>query len=70
MEQLGISYATATDFWPHGEVAQKYGVFNAYGTANRAIFLIDREGMIRFKGLYGEDELPPVEPVLKELRQL
>jgi peroxiredoxin (alkyl hydroperoxide reductase subunit C) len=37
------------DFWPHGEVARAYGVFNDIsGMANRGTFLIDKEGVIRF----------------------
>lgn len=70
MKGLGISFAAATDFWPHGEVAQRYMVFSPHGVAERAIFLIDRDGKIRFEGRYAEDELPPVEPVLEALRGL
>jgi peroxiredoxin (alkyl hydroperoxide reductase subunit C) len=37
------------DFWPHGEVAQAYGVFNTdAGVSNRGTFLIDTDGIIRF----------------------
>ena len=37
------------DFWPHGEVARAYGVFNEEkGFAFRGTFLIDREGIVRF----------------------
>jgi peroxiredoxin (alkyl hydroperoxide reductase subunit C) len=38
-----------SDFWPHGEVAQAYGVFNSdAGFANRGTFVIDRSGVVRF----------------------
>jgi peroxiredoxin (alkyl hydroperoxide reductase subunit C) len=38
-----------SDFWPHGAVAQAYGVFNAdAGFANRGTFVIDRAGIVRF----------------------
>ncbi len=38
-----------SDFWPHGAVAQAYGVFNDdAGFANRGTFVIDRSGIIRF----------------------
>ena len=38
-----------SDFWPHGAVAQSYGVFNAdAGIANRGTFVVDRSGVIRF----------------------
>jgi peroxiredoxin (alkyl hydroperoxide reductase subunit C) len=38
-----------SDFWPHGEVARAYGVFNEKaGAALRGTFLIDREGIVRW----------------------
>ncbi len=44
-----LNYPLLADFWPHGEVAQAYGVFNSQsGVANRGTFLIDRDGIIRF----------------------
>ncbi len=39
-----------SDFWPHGDVARSYGVFNeAKGMAERGTFIIDRGGVIRYK---------------------
>ena len=47
--QEGFEFPLLADFWPHGEVAQRYEVFNeAAGFANRGTFLIDRAGVIRF----------------------
>lgn len=48
-EQQGYQFPLLSDFWPHGAVAQAYGVFNAErGTANRGTFIIDKEGVVRF----------------------
>ncbi|PXY27212.1 peroxiredoxin [Prauserella muralis] len=48
-EQQGYQFPLLSDFWPHGEVAQKYGVFNdKAGLALRGTFLIDKEGIVRF----------------------
>ncbi|WP_199430239.1 peroxiredoxin [Qaidamihabitans albus] len=48
-EQQGYQFPLLSDFWPHGEVAQAYGVFNEKaGLANRGTFLIDKEGIVRF----------------------
>jgi mycoredoxin-dependent peroxiredoxin len=45
----GYEFPLLADFWPHGAVAQAYGVFNdTAGMANRGTFLIDREGVVRF----------------------
>jgi peroxiredoxin len=46
-EQQGFTFPVLSDFWPHGEVARAYGVFNeALGCANRASFLIDGDGKV------------------------
>jgi peroxiredoxin len=48
-EQQGYQFPLLSDFWPHGEVAQSYGVFNEKaGLANRGTFLIDTDGVVRF----------------------
>ncbi|WP_319446405.1 MULTISPECIES: peroxiredoxin [unclassified Mycobacterium] len=47
--QSRFTFPVLADFWPHGGVAQAYGVFNAdTGFANRGTFLVDRSGIIRF----------------------
>ncbi|HJQ46457.1 MAG TPA: peroxiredoxin [Amycolatopsis sp.] len=48
-EQQGYQFPLLSDFWPHGEVAKAYGVFNeGAGLAVRGTFLIDKEGVVRF----------------------
>ncbi|MFI7674353.1 peroxiredoxin [Actinophytocola sp. NPDC049390] len=48
-EQEGYQFPLLSDFWPHGAVAQQYGVFNEKaGMANRGTFLIDTDGVVRF----------------------
>jgi peroxiredoxin len=48
-DQEGFQFPLLSDFWPHGGVAARYGVFDeARGIANRGTFLIDREGTVRF----------------------
>jgi mycoredoxin-dependent peroxiredoxin len=47
--QEGFDFDLLSDFWPHGTVAQAYGVFNEKaGMALRGTFLIDAEGTIAF----------------------
>lgn len=46
-----------SDFWPHGGVAQSYGVFNeTAGIANRGTFLVDKDGIVRFAEMNGPGE--------------
>jgi mycoredoxin-dependent peroxiredoxin len=45
----GLNFPLLADFWPHGAVAEAYGVFNTdAGVSNRGTFLVDTEGIIRF----------------------
>lgn len=44
-----LNFPLLADFWPHGAVAQSYGVFNSdVGLANRGTFLVDSDGKIAF----------------------
>jgi peroxiredoxin len=46
----GLKFPLLSDFWPHGAVAQSYGIFDAHsGVATRGTFLIDAEGVVRWK---------------------
>jgi peroxiredoxin len=43
-------FALLSDFWPHGEVARSYGVFDENrGIATRGTFVIDKSGVVRWK---------------------
>jgi peroxiredoxin len=56
-EQLGAEYTFASDFWPHGEAAKAYGVFNERnGAAHRGTFLIDKDGQVIWSYLSPHDE--------------
>jgi mycoredoxin-dependent peroxiredoxin len=56
-ERDGFDFPLLSDFWPHGAVAQAYGVFNEVaGFANRGTFLIDRDGVVRFAEMLGPGE--------------
>ena len=56
-DREGYAFPLLADFWPHGAVAQSYGVFNsAAGFANRGTFLIDSDGVIRFAEMVGPGE--------------
>jgi mycoredoxin-dependent peroxiredoxin len=53
-QQEGFDFPLLSDFWPHGGVAQSYGVFDENkGIALRGTFLIDTEGVVRYKVVNG-----------------
>ncbi len=46
-EHEGYKFSVLADFWPHGKVAQDYGVFlEEHGFANRGTFVIDKDGVL------------------------
>jgi peroxiredoxin len=56
-EKEGYKFQLLADFWPHGGVAQSYGVFKEEaGIAIRGTFLIDTEGVIRQMFVNGPGE--------------
>jgi glutaredoxin len=66
----GISYPLLSDFWPHGAVAQQYGVLREDGRSERALFIVDKEGSIRYVDIHDIDEQPNNEELFQVLRQL
>jgi peroxiredoxin len=49
-ETENFQFPLLSDFWPHGAVAKAYGVFSDdRGLATRGTFIIDREGIVRWK---------------------
>lgn len=53
-ETEGYDHQLLSDFWPHGEVAQRYGAFfEPGGFAMRATFAIDKEGIVRWSIVKG-----------------
>ena len=56
-ESERYEFPLLSDFWPHGEVAKAYGVFDdRFGFAGRGTFLIDTEGTVRWSVLNGPGE--------------
>jgi glutaredoxin len=66
----GISFPLLSDFWPHGEVAQRYGVFREDGRSERALFVVDKEGIVRYVDIHDIDDQPDNEEIFRVLRQL
>jgi mycoredoxin-dependent peroxiredoxin len=49
-DQEGYQFGLLSDFWPHGAVAKAYGVFDEErGVATRGTFIIDKDGVVRWK---------------------
>ncbi len=66
----GINYPLMSDYYPHGEVAAKFGVLNERGYADRSVFLIDKNGIIRFTDFLEYNLMPDNEKLFTELANL
>lgn len=69
-EMGGVWFPVLSDFWPHGAVADRYGVLRGDGVSERAIFVIDKEGTIRYIDVHDINERPRLEVLAQELEKL
>lgn len=69
--QMGkLWFPVLSDFWPHGKVAKRYGVLRSDGTAERALFVIDKKGIIRYISVNDINKRPPLEDLVNALEKL
>lgn len=66
----GITYPLLADFYPHGQVSELYDVMRAEGHSERAIYIVDEQGIIRFARVYPLDEQPDNEELFAALEML
>ncbi|MGX9367032.1 peroxiredoxin [Desulfoplanes sp. PS50] len=66
----GLWFKVLSDFWPHGQVATTYGVLRSDGTAERAIFIIDSKGIIRYIDVQDINFRPKLKPIIESLEKL
>ena len=70
-EQEGYKFSVLADFWPHGGVAKQYGVFiEEAGIANRATFVIDKEGVLVAKFITAPGQARSLDEYRKALATL
>jgi peroxiredoxin len=69
--QMGkLWFVVLSDFWPHGAVADKYGVLRSDGVSERALFVIDKKGIVRYIDVHDINKRPPLDDLVKELEKL
>jgi alkyl hydroperoxide reductase subunit AhpC len=65
------SYPLLADFHPKGEVAKRYGVWKEdKGITERAVFVIDKSGKVRYIDVHDIGEQPDPEAIFEQLRKL
>ena len=70
----GISFPLLADFYPQGEVARRYGVYVSdgphAGQCERAVFVVDKQGVIRYIDVHDVNEEPDPEDIFAVLQQI
>jgi alkyl hydroperoxide reductase subunit AhpC len=66
----GIDFPLLSDFWPHGKVAQLYGILTDAGHTERVIFVIDKTGCIRYVDHHDLEDVPDNEELFTVLADL
>ena len=59
-----------SDYWPHGQMSQSYGVLRQHGMTERAIFIVDKQGIIRYVDIHAFDSQPDNEALFAVLEGL
>jgi len=69
--QMGkLWFPVLSDFYPHGETASRFGILRSDGTSERALFIIDKQGIIRYIYLQDINKRPPLDVLVQELKKL
>lgn len=66
----GITYPLLSDFYPHGRVAEMYGVLRPEGKSERAIFVLDKRGIIRYVDVHDIDQQPDNDELFRVLMEV
>jgi len=70
-KELGIENTKLlSDFWMHGDLANKLGIFDEKnGVDKRANIIIDENGIVKWIKIYSPDKLPDIEEVFREIEK-
>lgn len=67
----GLSYPLLSDHWPHGWACAQYSVLRGdTGQAERAIFVVDKQGKVAYVDIHVTSEQPPTDPIMAALDKL
>jgi len=69
--QMGkLWFEVLSDFWPHGQTANSYGILRSTGVSERCLVIIDKKGIIRYINVNDINQRPPLETLIKELEKI
>lgn len=67
---INVSFPILSDYWPHGHTSLKYDVLRSEGVAERAIFIVDKEGIIRYIDIHDINEDPGMNAIIRTLEEI
>jgi len=69
--QMGkLWFPVLSDFYPHGVTAAKFGILRSDGVTERALFVIDKKGIIRYIDVHDINKRPPLDSLVRELEKI
>jgi peroxiredoxin (alkyl hydroperoxide reductase subunit C) len=66
----GLWFPVLSDFWPHGAVAQRYGILRGEGVSERAMILVDKAGVLRYIDVHDINQRPELGAIMSEIDKL
>jgi peroxiredoxin len=63
-------FPVLSDFWPHGAVADQYGILRSDGVAERALLFVDKKGILRHAYVSDINVRPPLQMIATELEKM
>ncbi|MBO0782235.1 MAG: redoxin domain-containing protein [Ktedonobacteraceae bacterium] len=70
-KSINVTFPLLSDFYPQGKIVDEYGVRHPVGMAERSLFVIDKEGVIRYIEIqHAPGEMPDNEDLFEALRKL
>lgn len=67
---LGVNVQMLSDFFPQGEVSRAYGVMGEGGLSERAVIIVDKQGVVAWAKHYGMEVQPPIGELIEALRDV
>ena len=66
----GLDFKVLSDFWPHGKVSTEYGLLRSDGTSERAVVVIDKQGIIQYFKVFDINKRPALDDLASTLKRL
>ena len=67
----GLPYPELSDWHPHGKATKDYGLWNEErGAGSRAVIVVDKEGIVRFRETYEPGTIPDPAQILAQVEKL